>query len=183
MKAILATLLFFEIFTSTGQTVCGTGANNAGIGATAWTNPGNITANDNTTASCNAGASSQYLVASNFGFSIPAGSTINGITAIIEATEGSGGTENVNAQLQNESGTLFGSSKVVNWSGAGLTQYTYGANNDLWGATITEAIVEDPDFGVRFWYTTAHNTTVDYVSMAIEYTTPLGHRIIVVSKK
>lgn len=172
MSRYLIYILILVIpWTSTGNTFPGTGENNAGIGATAWTSPGNILADDNTTATCNAGASSQYLIARNFGFSIPAGATITGVTVRIAGTESSAGTEIVNAQLQNESGTLIGSSKQQTFSGTTEAIYTYGSSSDVWGATLTSTIVNDADFGVRFWYTTAHNTTVDYVTIAIEYTT------------
>ncbi len=157
---------------STGNVFPATGENNAGIGATAWTSPTNIVSDNTTDASCNAAASSQYLVARNFDFSsIPAGATIAGITVRIEASESSAGTESLNAQLQNEAGTLVGSSKAAVISGTGKAVYTYGGTADVWGATLTESIVKDPNFGVRFWFTTSHNIAVDYVTMAVEYTT------------
>lgn len=157
----------------------GTGENNAGIGATAWTTPGNITANDGTNlATCNAAASSQYLVARNFGFTVPTGSTINGIDVFIEATEHSGGTEALKARLQNDLGALIGTEKASsisgNISGTTMVLYEYGGTTDVWGATLTPAIVNDPDFGVRFWFTTAHDVRVDYVAMDIYYTEPSG---------
>ena len=162
---------------NTGNVFAGTGENNAGIGATAWTSPGNVTADDATDATCNAGASSQYLVARNFNFSsIPSGATIVGVLVRAEASEHSAGTEALLAQLQNESGTLFGSSKSAsnegNISGTAKAVYTYGSTSDVWGATLTQAIVTDADFGVRFWFTTAHDVRIDYVTMAIEYTVP-----------
>jgi hypothetical protein len=169
MRKLISILILLAPWVSTGNVFPGTGANNAGIGATAWTNPTNIVSDNATDASCSAGASSQYLVASNFGFSVPTGATILGITVRIEAAESSAGTESLNAQLQNESATLFGSSKATTISGTGATVYTYGTSADLWGATLTPAIVNDIDFGVRFWYTTAHNMTVDYVTVAVEY--------------
>ena len=43
---------------STGNVFAGTGENNAGIGATAWTSPGSVTADDAADATCNAAASS-----------------------------------------------------------------------------------------------------------------------------
>lgn len=168
----LLSLIFLILsapWTSTGNIFPASGTNNAGIGATAWTNPGNIVSDNNSTASCNAGASSQYLVASNFTFELPSGAVVLGITARAGGTESSGGTESVNMQLQDESGALFGSSKSVTWNGTSETVYTYGGASDLWGATITEAIVEDADFGVRLWFTTAHNITVDYITLAVEY--------------
>jgi hypothetical protein len=169
MRSLLTILFFIIPFDHLNDIFPGTGANNAGIGATAWTSPTNITANDNNVASCNAAASSQYLVASNFSFTVPATATIKGITVKIGAAESSAGSETLNAQLQNESGTLFGSSKTVSLSGTGETVYTYGSASDLWSATLTPTIVNDVDFGVRFWYTTAHNVTVDYVTVSVEY--------------
>ncbi len=154
---------------STGNVFPGTGENNAGIGATAWANPGNIVSDNATDASNTAAASSQYLVARNFGFAVPTGAAILGVTVRIEAAETSAGSETLNAQLQDSSAALFGSSKTNTINGTSPTVYTYGANNDLWGATLTPTIVNNANFGVRFWYTTAHNMTVDYVTMAIEY--------------
>lgn len=159
---------------TTGNVFPGTGENNAGIGATAWTNPGNITADDGTDAGNTASASSQYLVARNFNFSgLPSNAIIKGVLVRIEASEHSGGTEALLAQLQNETGTLFGTGKTNtnegNLSGTAKSVYTFGSTSDLWGASLTRAIVTDADFGVRFWYTTGHTVNVDFVTMAITY--------------
>lgn len=165
---ILAAILF-SVLTSTGNTFPTTGENNAGIGVTAWTNPGNIASDNTADATCNAAASSQYLIGRNLGFILPASAQVKSITIRAEVSEHSGGTEQLNAQLQNASGALFGSSKSVTINGTGKTVYTYGGAADLWGATITKAIVEDIDFGVRFWFTTAHDIRIDYITIAIEY--------------
>lgn len=162
---------------NTGNVFPGTGENNAGLGATAWADPGNIVSDNTTDSICAAAASSQYLVARNFDFSaIPDGSTINGIFVRIEASEHSASTEALLAQLQDAGGALFGSSKSNtiegNISGTAKAVYTYGGTADVWGATLTAAIVKDADFGVRFWFTTAHEVRVDYVTMAVEYTVP-----------
>ncbi len=155
---------------STGNVFPGTGANDASIGATAWTNPGNITATDASDATCNAGASSQYLVAKNFGFSIPAGAGINGITVRVNASETSAGSETLNARLQDAAGALFGTGKTASVNGTSKIVYTYGSTSDVWGATLDSTTVNDADFGVRLWYTTAHNVAIDYVTLAVEYT-------------
>ena len=159
---------------STGNVMAGTGENNAGIGATAWTSPGNVTADDAADATCNAAASSQYLVARNFNFaSVPDGATILGILVRVEASEHSAGTEPLLAQLQNEAGTLFGSSKSTSnagsISGTAKAVYTYGSTSDVWGATLTASIVKDADFGVRLWFTTSHDVRIDFVTMAVEW--------------
>ncbi len=162
---------------NTGNIFPGTGENNAGIGATAWTSPGNILSDNATNASCNAAASSQYLVARNFAFStVPTNATaITGITVRLEGTESSSGSENILAQIQNASGTLVGSSKSLSLTN-GPVVLTYGATNDTWSASPTPAMIHDADFGVRFWFTTAHNVTVDFVTMALEYTVPTHGR-------
>lgn len=158
---------------TTGNVFAGTGENNAGIGATAWTTPENVVSDNATDATCNAPASSQYLVARTFDFSsIPNDAIITGITVRAEASEHSAGTESLNAQLQDESGALFGSSQAQTISGTPKAVYTYGGTTDVWGATLTPAIVKDADFGVRLWFTTAHDVRVDYVTMAVEYQLP-----------
>jgi hypothetical protein len=159
---------------TTGNVFAGTGENNAGIGATAWTNPGTVTLDNASDATCNAAASSQYLVARNFDFSsIPNDALIVGITVRVEASEHTAGTESLFAQLQNESGTLVGSSQSQSINGTGKVVYTYGGSADVWGATLTPAIVKDADFGVRLWFTSAHDVRVDFVTMAVEYSAPL----------
>lgn len=170
-KLLFIPILFISFMPGTGDTLPNSGTNNNGIGATAWVLPGEITADDASDATCNAGASSQYLVASSFNFTLPAGAIINGITVKVEASEHSPSQESLNAQLQNETGALFGSSKAVSVVGITKVVYTYGSTSDLWGATLTEAIVEDVDFGVRFWFTTSHDVRIDYVTMAVEYST------------
>jgi len=154
---------------STGFVFPGTGANDASIGATAWTTPGNITAADASDATCNAGASSQYLVAKNFGFAIPSGASISGITVTASVSEHSAGTETFNARLQDDAGALTGTGKTASLNGTTKVTYTYGSTSDVWGATLTPAKVNDVDFGVRFWFTTSHDVRVDNVQMAVEY--------------
>lgn len=160
---------------TTGAKIAGTGTSVARGSNTAWTNPGNITANDGTVASCNSGTTgSAYLRASNFGFAIPAGSVINGITAVVDMAESSSGTETVSVQLVNDAAALFGTAKTFVASGTTLTLYTSGSGTDKWGTTtLTPALVNDVDFGVYVWYTTSHNTTVDYISINIDYTPPV----------
>jgi hypothetical protein len=166
---------------STGNVFPGTGENNAGIGATAWSTPTNITSDDATDATCNAAASSQYLVARSFDFSvIPDNATIVGVLARVEASEHSTGTEPLLAQLQDAGGSLGGNSKSTSnegsISGTAKAVYTYGSTSDVWGATLTPAVVKDADFGARFWFTTAHDVRIDFVTVAIEYIEAPGLR-------
>lgn len=161
---------------STGNVFAGTGENTDRAGLTAWTTPENVTSDNGADATCNA-TGSDYLVARNFDFSsIPVGSTINGITVRVEASEHSTGTEPLLAQLQDDAAALTGASKSAanegNISGATKAVYTYGSTSDVWSATLTRAIVTNANFGVRFWFTTAHDIRIDFVTMAVEYTVP-----------
>lgn len=158
---------------NTGNIFAGTGENNAGIGATAWVNPGNVVSDNATDSTCTAAASSQYLVARNFNFAaVPVNATIDGIVVRIEASESSSGSETLNARIQDAAGALAGTGKTASINGTGKIVYTYGTTSDVWSAAPTGNMVHDADFGVRFWYTTAHNMAVDYVTMALEYTVP-----------
>lgn len=158
---------------STGDVFAGTGESVDRAGLTAWVNPGNLTANDANDATCN-GAGSDYLVARNFNFSgIPSGGLIVGVLVKVDASEHSGGTEALLAQLQDDGAALIGSSKsqanegVI--SGTAKAVYTYGSTSDVWGASLTLAMVQNANFGVRFWYTTSHDVRINYVTMAVEY--------------
>lgn len=158
---------------NTGNIFPGTGENNAGIGATAWVSPGNIVSDNATDSTCTAAASSQYLVARNFNFaSVPTNATIAGIVVRIEASESSTGAETLNAKIQDDTGALVGDTKTASINGTSKTVYTYGTTSDVWTSAPTGNKVHDADWGVRFWYTTAHNIAVDYVTMALEYTVP-----------
>lgn len=150
----------------TANNLAGTGENNAGIGATAWTSPGSVTADDTVDATCNAAASSQYLVARNFGFTVPPFATINQVVVQVEASEHTAGTESLNGQLQDDSGTLLGSSTAQTISGTGKAVYTY----TFPGTGLSPGIVNDADFGARFWFTTAHDVRIDYVRAQVSYT-------------
>jgi hypothetical protein len=162
-------LIAFIPFISTGNTFCGAGSNNNGVGATAWSFPGNITADDNAVASCNAGASSWYLFANGFNFSLPQNAKILGFTVRIGASESSTGAENLNAQILNSSAAVTGSSKSVSINGTGETIYTYGSSTDVWGTSLNTNDINTSNFGVAFWFTTSHNLSIDWVTMSIDY--------------
>lgn len=165
--------------TTTGAKLPSSGTSVARSTATAWTNPSNITANDGTTASISSGSTgSAYLVGSNFGFAIPTGSVITGVRVIWDVAESATGTEAVTVQLQSSSTTLIGATRSFTASGNTLTLYTVGSLTDLWGATLTPAIINDAGFGVRMWFTTTHAMTVDYVSVEVDYTPPVSGSLV-----
>ena len=140
----------------TGLILAGTGANLTGVGTIAWVDPTRITANDNSDASASAlGAFiSNYLRASNFGLSIPAGAIIDGIEVRLERYEETG-SDNVFdefVRLVDDTGTVRTTNKAnttSEWS-TSRTLVNYGGANDLWGEAPgfwTPAKLNDVDFG------------------------------------
>jgi hypothetical protein len=164
---------------TTGNVFPGTGSSVARSTATAWTTPTNIGSDNGSDATCSSGASgSAYLVASNFNFaSIPSDATILGFTVRVEASEHSAGTESLNAQLQGSTAALVGSSKATTISNTAKVVYTYGGAADMWGTSLTVAEIQDSDFGVRLWFTTTHDVRIDYVTVAVEYSTAVNEAL------
>lgn len=140
------------------------GGNNNSVGSLAWANPNDIAATDGTYATVSALVSllnilvttTQYLTVTNLGFNIPTTSTIYGVTVTVNrqtfailSIGGSYTTDN-SIRLINSSGALDGTdhaATTTQWPTT-LAPATYGANNDLWGTTLTAADINSPNFGV-----------------------------------
>jgi len=148
-----------------------------------WTTPGNIAADDGAEATITAATYdspdiSFRLKAQNLGFSIPDGSTIDGITVEIQKRDAAiGAAVDFRVQLLDAAGALVGANKadtVTDWPTAATT-ITYGGIADTWTASPTVAMVNDVDFGVVLSaQATAANTDifVDFVRITITYTAP-----------
>lgn len=147
----------------------------------AWVNPTNVTADDGTEAQITAASYdspdiSQRLKCTNFGFSIPTNSTIDGITVEIDRRSivASSGKD-FRVQLYNDSGALAGTDKAVPatiWPTT-LTVATYGGAADTWTISPTPAMVNDTDFGVAVSCQANianADVAVDYVRMTVTYT-------------
>jgi hypothetical protein len=181
------------------------GPNLAGAGGTAgscngstifcWTSPGSITANDGVFASVALGASSpsNELEGTSFGFAIPAGSTVNGITVEIfkKAISGLGNPTDLDVTILKAgiaTGTNLGHLGAGNgWLTAGGID-TYGGSSTLWGTTWTPADINASNFGVQIscteWVGFSATAGVDFIRITIAYTPPApppaggAHRII-----
>lgn len=192
IRIVLAVVLLVAVaFALTqGPNNPGAGANNASAGSVAWTNTANVTANDNNGASAvnltSLGApTSQLLQATNFGFSIPANSTINGIS--VSVTKGFTGT-NIwdNSLLLLKAGVATGTDKadtVTFWPGpltacpgvaTGWGTTSYGGAADLWGATWAPADINASNFGVQIQAqnknSSASTACVDVATVTVTYT-------------
>ncbi|MDX9812234.1 MAG: PKD-like domain-containing protein, partial [Bacteroidales bacterium] len=158
-----------------------------GSGA-AWSNPGRVTANDNSYSSAslfsafgNSGTT-QVLSATQFGFSIPADATITGIQVIVGRLSSSNATVQDNQVQLIRNGTIVGNNlglTSANWP-ATETPQTYGSANEMWGTSWTPAEINAGNFGVALaadisvpgWFTTGY-ANVDFIQVSVTYTLPV----------
>lgn len=173
--------------------IAGAGADLTGIGTVAWTSPGNITADDAAFAVSTVTAANpqtHYLKASTFGFTIPTGATINGITAEVERlTESGNAPRNRDNVVQLiKGGTIQGNDKADTTTDWTLTQTikTYGSASDLWGLSFTDADINDSAFGLAFsakTTTNSRNAQVDFIRLTVTYTANFGFPFVTAQRR
>lgn len=164
---------------STGATIAGSGTATTASGSGAnWTNPGNITSDDNNDATVsNTGfGESGHLVATQFGFSVT-NSTIDGIEVTVGAkylTQ----TQAIYAKLRDATGALVGNLKNVSIDQATETTFTLGGSADKWGTSLTTTDISDSDFGVEIWVdgVQTYDIAIDWVKINVTYTQIVGTR-------
>jgi MSHA biogenesis protein MshQ len=167
--------------TATVTATPGACANVTGIGSDNWNNPGNALTQNGTSAtvSMNDGEISRYLRCTDYGFTIPTGVTISGITVTVRrSVDNAGGNPRDYAVQLLKAGVL----QATNYADTGTTYPTalafanYGGTGNLWGTTWTVADINNANFGVSFVSnkpgTTGGNRTVsvDVISVAVTYT-------------
>ena len=162
--------------TNTSATSPGTMADDATVGTLVWTNPNNAMASDDADAivSSGFGGTSHYLKATNFGFSIPTGATIDGILVEIEQDD-----QNTNV-IENsikivKGGTISGDEKSTGAAIPNADAYvSYGSSSDLWGLSWTAEDINLSTFGVVFSIVLQNafgGTRVDHIRITVYYTT------------
>jgi uncharacterized protein YmfQ (DUF2313 family) len=126
---------------------------NSNGGTKAWGNTGNAAALDDTYAEVlNIDTeTSDYLKATNFGFAIPGGATIQGI--VVEVDRYSQNPDAVSdAEVKIVKNGVIGSQNKAAggfWPTSDTNAYqSYGGTNDTWGETWTPADINSTDFGV-----------------------------------
>ena len=156
-KQYVVALLFVAValaFASTsGPNGAGTGTNDASAGTGAWSGPGNITTENGVGA--NASVSSlqtptQNLQATNFGFSIPAGSTIQGIFVEIKHSSSNAFVKDSSIRVM-KGGVAVGTehADTATFWPLSFTFAAYGSSSDLWGTTWISSDVNASNFGVQ----------------------------------
>lgn len=167
------------ITADTGWVIAGQGrAVNRSGGSTAWTSPGNITADDGSSATVNltGAALSHWVVADTFDFSsIPASATINGIEIRTDlAVSGVLGTPTVSAVNIGKDDSTLGTQKTPATALTTTpTNYDYGGAADLWGLSISAAEVKTSTFQALVSVGQASSFTTfscDVIWMRVTYT-------------
>jgi len=154
--------------------------NTPGPGNRPWNLVGNIFTEDDVFANSLLGvhppalAYTNYLSASNFGFSIPAGATINGIQIDIKKKGGDSGTWPLyDDQVKIVKNGTMGSVNKADPAPWLLTAaYTsYGGASDLWGETWTPTDINNSTFGMYLSTKSAMSFVyVDVVKITVHYT-------------
>jgi hypothetical protein len=165
---------------NTSATSPGTMANGGESFQLAWTNPDNAKVSDGVYAT-NTNATygvSQTLRATNFGFSIPTGATINGILVEVQQlasasntiTDYTGGTT---FPVLSKAGSPIatGKANVAKWPTSEAYR-SYGSSSDLWGETWTPTDINNSGFGVRVCCqnNSALTASVDHIRITVYYT-------------
>ncbi len=172
---------------SGGPNSPGTVANDATSGTYAWVNPTNTEASDNaysTTTGLEVFHTTQYLEATNFGFSVPSGATIDGILVEIERKKGVGDPiKDLEVRIIKSDGTWGTTNKAdtVNAWPTTDTYKSYGSSSDLWDESWSDTDINDTDFGVVL---RAKNTvgipngaivpSVDHIRITVSFTESTG---------
>ncbi len=183
---LLSVVLFFVLpmmahADSSGPNSASTGADDAGTGSVTWTSPENITTSDNIGAGAgltSLNTTSHYLKATNFGFSIPSGATINGIVVEWERKDNDimGANSKDNAVRIVKGGTIGATDKssASTWP-ASDAYASYGSSSDLWGETWTVSDINASTFGAALSAISVISAnsaapTVDHVRITVYYT-------------
>lgn len=116
----------------------------------AWSNDNNILAESNNaeTGSLKQYEDSTYILASNFGLSVPAAATITKIHAQVNRYQDGLGGATGYLRLFNGLSTPVGTAKAASMPSSAETRSE--EPDDLWGATLTSADVNASTFAVGF---------------------------------
>jgi hypothetical protein len=153
-----------------GPNSAGIGADDSTVGTVAWSNPGNVTALDGTSATAALNnATSHYLKATNFGFNIPTGATIYGVQVDYYRSSTTGTATGSSVKIV-KGGVITGQEQAASdtWPTT-IAKKTYGSGSSLWGTQFTPADINSSGFGVVISANDAGNGTasIDYVSVTV----------------
>ena len=169
----------------TGAISPGTMADDATVGTVAWTNPDNAKVSDSVYATAVVANTeiTHYLKATNFGFVIPTGATINGILVEVEKKDTFGNSVvSADNAVRIIKGGVIGStdkSSLDHWLFAEAYK-SYGSSTDLWGETWTASDINDATFGFAISAkginaSFSGSLKVDHIRITVYYTVPVTY--------
>jgi len=185
MRKALALALLFSLYFAGPLVATDAGPNAptaaSSIGGTKpWVNPANAQAQDGVftvaTSPFTDDVFTGQLTLTGFGFSIPSGSTINGVTVSIlrkaSLTTPSLVADSVVRLIKG--GTVSGNDYAAGTWPLVLTARTYGSGADLWGLALTPADVNASNFGVALTAEMISESqvvtgSVDVVTVTVSY--------------
>jgi hypothetical protein len=185
---IIVIISGIKLFNATEAKAADTGAQSASSAATSggsgrsWSNTSNIFSSNNSDATVSLTSSgsnrrSEYLEATGFGFSIPVGSTIDGIEVSVEKSASSSSSiRDRDVYLTKDGSNNVGDdyAESVDWSTSDATTI-YGGAADLWGTTWTAAEINSSNFGLLFKCRNraggSRTASIDHISITVYYTT------------
>ena len=164
-----------------GPSNASTGADNGSNGqGDNWNNPGNITSAGSpyTDVSLdrvrnNVTQVSTYLQGSGYGFEIPAGATIQGITVVINRMSDHSATRDDRISLVKGSSVQTANKfSASDWPVNTFSTATYGGPGDLWGTTWSASDINNSGFGVVLSVRNSNNNSranpeVDYMQITV----------------
>ncbi len=145
-----------------------------------WTDPSNAFSSDNTYATATNDNDDQSY--GGFGFSIPAGSIIDGISVEVDAmVVGGVGTWQVQVRLSPNGGSTWTSGQSTPNLTTTETTYTLGSSSDTWGRTWDPTELSNDNFRLEI---RANRTSgsgggilVDQIRVRVTYRTIDGHTV------
>lgn len=155
----------------------GTTANDTSMGTVAWSNTENIKVDDSnySTVTTTYPEISNRLTATNFGFSIPAEATINGIIVENKSKDSLNGLNSWDEVKLIKGGVVSGTNHRPLIDGTNEVYAETGSSSDLWGISLTPSDINSSDFGVGFYEQPGstdnpRTISVNHVRMRVYYT-------------
>lgn len=187
MKKLIFTLLVIFIAPKLkSQTAIGgsVGVTSLAGSTTGWSSTSNVINSDDSRAVSSSalpsiGSYTDYIVITNFGFSVPASSLIDGIQVNVERRSSSHTTAiGDNSIRLVKAGSVVGDNKAAGgpWANYDINA-AYGGAADLWGETWSPADVNNSGFGVaisaQLLFGLAGSAEIDNVTITISSTAAL----------
>lgn len=123
------------------------------------------------------GTVTDYVIAKNFGLTVPAGVTIDGVQSAMSWLGQYAGTGIISGVALFYQGNIIGQVKSPGIQNSqSSTTALQGGNSDSWGSVLTPAIVNDSTFGIGFQITTAEmsgsdRSFINSFTVTVYYTT------------